>query len=84
MQLPTNPQDREALKEFVSTFWDRQWLRGANIVENHPTQMRKTLEVAVNYKPLNEMLQIRTFVEKHNLGLEFVIVESDHTDVAGG
>ena len=62
MQLPTNERDREILKEFISTYASQQWLRGANIILDHPNTFRKTLEVHVNYRPINEMVPLRTFV----------------------
>lgn len=74
MQLPTNEKDRQILAEFIQTYASHQWLRGANVIENHPNQMRKTLEVHVNYRPINEMVQLRSFVHKHNIALEFVQV----------
>ena len=74
MQLPNNEQDRQILAEFIKTYATHQWLRGANIIENHPTTFRKTLEVHVNYRPLNEMVQIRSFVHRHGLAIEFVQV----------
>lgn len=80
MQLPNNPKDREILKEFIGTYASHQWLRGANIIENHPTTFRKTLEVHVNYRPINEMVQIQSFIHKYNLAIEFVQVESTHED----
>lgn len=84
MQLPNNEQDRQILAEFIKTYATQQWLRGANIIENHPTTFRKTLEVAVNYRPLNEMVQIRSFVHKHGLAIEFVQVPVNPEDKVGG
>ena len=74
MQLPTDPKDREILKEFIGTYASHQWLRGANIIDNHPTTFRKTLEVHVNYRPINEMVQLRSFAHKYGVAIEFVQV----------
>ena len=74
MKLPTNEKDRQALAEFIQTYHTHQWLRGANIVENHPTRLCKTLEVAVNYRPVNEMVELLDFTSKNGLALEFVQV----------
>lgn len=84
MQLPTNEADRQILAEFISTYATKQWLRGANVIENHPNTMRKTLEVHVNYRPVNEMITIRTFVHKYNLALEFVQADNEMKDKVGG
>lgn len=83
MQLPTNEKDREILREFITAYASKQWLRGANVIENHPNTFRKTLEVHVNYRPINEMVSIRTFAHKYNVALEFVQVEVSHEDKIG-
>ena len=83
MQLPTDEKDRQILAEFIKTYHTHEWLRGANVIPDHPTQMRKTLEVHVNYRPINEMVQIRSFVHKYNLALEFVQVDVNHEDKTG-
>lgn len=80
MQLPTDPHDREILKEFIATYATHEWLRGANVIPMHPTQMRKTLEVHVNYRPINEMVQLRSFAHKHGVALEFVQVDTNPVD----
>jgi hypothetical protein len=80
MQLPTNEKDREILKEFIATYASHQWLRGANIIENHPTTFKKTLEVHVNYRPINEMLHILSFTNRYNLALEFIQVPVNETE----
>jgi hypothetical protein len=72
--LPTDPGDREILKEFISTYANREWLRGANVIPNHPSTFRKTLEVHVNYRPVNEMFSIQSFVQKYNIALQFIQV----------
>jgi len=76
MQLPSDPKDREILKEFITTYASHQWLRGANIIDNHPTTFRKTLEIQVNYRPINEMVQLRSFVHKYGLAIEMVQVQT--------
>jgi len=84
MQLPTDEKDRQILAEFIKTYATHQWLRGANIIDNHPTTFRKTLEVHVNYRPINEMLQVRSFVHKYGLAIEFVQVPVNPEDKVGG
>lgn len=68
--LPDSPEDRRILGEFYDLYKDRQWFDRAEIVENHPTQMRKTLEITVKYNPLLEMKEILNFIRKYNLALE--------------
>lgn len=76
MKLPENPKDRAVLAEFIQTYHNHQWLRGANIVELHPTRLCKTLEVHVNYRPVRENMELMSFAEKHGVALEFVQVEA--------
>jgi len=75
MKLPENEKDRAVLTEFIQKYHTHQWLRGANIIENHPTRMAKTLEVCVNYRPVREMNELMEFAHKHTLALEFVTIE---------
>jgi hypothetical protein len=74
MQLPTNEQDRQILAEFIQTYHQRQWLRGANVIENHPERMCKTLEVAVNYKPVAEMKELLEFAHSKHIALNITVV----------
>jgi hypothetical protein len=67
--------DRSILREFIQTYASHEWLRGANIIENHPLKMRKTLEIAVNYKPMYEMNKILEFSDKHKLALHMFEVK---------
>jgi len=74
MKLPTNEKDRQALAEFIQKYHTHQWLRGANVIENHPTRFCKTLEVAVNYRPVRELPDLMDFAQQRGLALEFVTV----------
>jgi hypothetical protein len=67
------PQDRALLGEFYDIYQNRQWFNSALVVENHPTHMRKTLVVNVQYRPLVEMKEVLSFVSKHNLALDFIV-----------
>jgi len=75
-KLPDNQEDRRILGEFYDTYKDRQWFERAELVENHPTQMKKTLEIVVNYPPLLENKEILEFTHKYNLAL--VTVSKTH------
>ena len=74
MNLPTNETDRQNLAEFITRYHTKQWLRGANIIENHPTHMRTTLELKVNYKPVAEMKELLEFVHNKNIALDLEVV----------
>lgn len=71
--LPANQEDRRVLGEFWDLYKNHQWFRSANIVENHPTQMRKTLEINANYKPIVEIKDVLSFTHKYNLAVEWVL-----------
>jgi len=76
MKLPENETDRTILAEFIQKYHTHQWLRGANVIAMHPSRLCKTLEVAVNYRPVREMSDLLAFGEKHGVALEFVTVEN--------
>jgi len=71
-QLPANQEDRRILGEFYDLNKDRQWFEQAELVENHPKHMKKTLEVTVNYNPLLENKEILSFAHKYNLAVEII------------
>ena len=71
-QLPNNQSDSNALGEFYNNHSTKQWFDMAMIIENHPTQMRKTLVLNVNYNPALEMKEILAFTHKYVLGLDIV------------
>lgn len=74
--LHLNDQERSVLAEFIKKYHTQQWLRGANIIHNHPQKMGTTLEVHVNYKPLYEMQDLLSFTAKNNLLLHIVDMSS--------
>jgi|ERR1044072_3528891 hypothetical protein len=55
----------------------QEWFRGAGIVENHPIQMARTLEINVNYRPIFMMKEIIALAEKHGLALYLREVDSE-------
>jgi hypothetical protein len=75
-QLPVGQEDRRILGEFYDTYKDKQWFDSAELVENHPTQMRRTLEVSVAYNPLLEAKELLTFTQKYNLALVINILRT--------
>ena len=74
--LPKNVDDRRVLGEFYDIFHRMQWFERAELHENHPTQMRRTLEATVNYLPTLEMKEILTWAHKYQLGLEWKVLEN--------
>jgi len=75
MKLPENEKDRQILAEFIQKYHTHQWLRGANVIELHPTRLCKTLEIVVNFRPVREMGDLLAFGDKHGVALEFVQVQ---------
>jgi hypothetical protein len=76
-QLPNNEADRNILGEFYNLYNNAQWFERADIVENHRTLMKKTLEITVKYNPLLEAKEILGFVHKYNLALSTVVIRND-------
>ena len=72
--LPTAQEDKRILGEFYDTFSKMQWFERAELYENHPTQMRRTLEATVRYLPTLEMKEILTWAYKYKLGLEWKVL----------
>lgn len=75
--LPNSQEDKRILGEFYDVFHNMQWFERAEIHENHPTQMRKTLEATVGYLPTLEMKEILTWAHKYQLGLEWKVLQND-------
>lgn len=71
-KLPDNQELRRVLGEFYDSAKDRQWFERAELVENHPTHMKKTLELHCKYNPVLEMKEILSFCHKYDLALEIV------------
>lgn len=76
-RLPENPVDRKILGDFYDAFCTRQWFRGADIVEKHPTHMCKTLVVKVDYKPVAEMTEILNFIHPRQIALDWNVLRPD-------
>lgn len=70
--LPTNTEHKRILGEFYDTYKNKQWFRRAELIPNHPTHMRATLEIHCNYTPVLEMKDILPFFTKYNLGMEII------------
>jgi hypothetical protein len=70
--MPVDRTDRETLGLFYNLFNNNQWFHRAEIILNHPNQMRKTLEIHAMYNPLLQMKDILAFTDQYKLGLEIV------------
>lgn len=68
-KLPDNQRLRVALGKFYDSAKNKQWFERAELVENHPANMRNTLELYVNYNPVLEMKEILQFVHEYDLAL---------------
>lgn len=76
-RLPESVEDRRLLGDFYDTFCTKQWFRGAELVENHPTTMRKTLVVKCDYKPVAEMTEILNFAHPRQVALDWAVLGAD-------
>jgi len=72
--LPKSPEDRRILGEFYDMFSRMQWFERAELHDNHPTQMRKALEVTANYLPTLEMKDILVWAHKYQLPVEWKVL----------
>ena len=72
--LPDSQEDRRILGEFYDTFARMQWFERAELYMNHPTQMRKALEITVRYLPTLEMKEILTWAHPYQIGLEWKVL----------
>ena len=73
-RMPAKTEHRLILGEFYDTFAKMQWFERAELYENHPTQMRKTLEATVRYLPTLEMKEIITWAHPYQIGLEWKVL----------
>jgi len=71
-QMPTDADDRRILGEFYDQYKDNQWFQRAELIPNHPRQMKRTLEIYAAYNPLLQMKDLISFTSKYNLALEIV------------
>lgn len=76
--MPNNGEHKRILGEFYDTYKNKQWFRRAELISNHPTHMKPTLEIHCNYTPVLEMKDIIPFFTKYNLGME--IISRSHQD----
>lgn len=74
--LPKSQEDRRILGEFYDTFSKQEWFERAELHENHPDTMRKTLEATVRYLPTLEMKEILSWAHKYQLPLEWKVLSN--------
>jgi|PlaIllAssembly_1097288.scaffolds.fasta_scaffold619722_2 hypothetical protein len=79
-KLPNDQRLRVALGKFYDAAKDKQWFQKAEIVEKHPSNMRNTLELYVNYNPVLEMKEILSFTHEYDLAL--LIIDLSNSDKA--
>jgi hypothetical protein len=68
-RLPHEPRLRLALGEFYDGAKCHAWFERAELVENHPSNLKNTLELYVKFNPVSEMNKIFQFAHKHDLAL---------------
>ena len=71
-KLPSSNEYKRILGEFYDKYKNKQWFHRAELIENHLTHMRPTIEIYCNYNPILEMKEIVPFISKYNLGLEII------------
>jgi len=74
--LPKSQEDKRILGEFYDTYAKMQWFERAELYENHPTQMKRVIEVTVRNLPAFEMKEILTWAHKYNMGFEWKILSN--------
>jgi hypothetical protein len=74
--LPKNQEDKRILGEFYDNFAKMQWFDRAELYENHPSQMKKVLEVTVNNLPTLQMKDILSWAHKYQIGFEWKILSN--------
>jgi hypothetical protein len=74
--LPKNQEDKRILGEFYDKYSKMQWFERAELHENHPTQMKKAIEVTAAYLPTLEMKEILSWAHKYNIGFEWKILSN--------
>ena len=69
-RMPQSKKYRLILGEFYDLNKSKQWFIRAEIDEKHPTRLKETLTLYVNYNPVLEMKEILAFCHKNNLCFE--------------
>ena len=70
--MPTGQEHRRILGEFYDINKNRQWFKRAELIENHPSHMKPTIEIYCDYTPVLEMKELLEFTTRYNLALNFV------------
>ena len=75
MKSMNETERRKILQEVVHTFGKKEWFRDASVYNQHPLDGQPTLEIKVNYLPLFERKDVKTFVDRFGLVERFVTVD---------
>ena len=71
----TNAQLRFVLAETVKEFGNKEWFRDAIAHEKHPDSGEPVLELKVNYVPILERKDIKTFALRFGMVERFLVVD---------
>ena len=64
-------KERVDLGLFYDKYARAEWFRGAQLVKNHPMQMKTVLLITCEYTPLNLLGEILSFTEPKGWGIEW-------------
>jgi hypothetical protein len=71
----TNAQLQQILNETVREFGRKEWFRDAGAYEKHPDSGEPVLEFKVNYIPILERKEVKTFALRFGMTERFLIVD---------
>jgi len=71
----TIDQLKQILAETVREFGRKEWFRDATVYEKHPDSGEPVLEIKVNYVPILERKDVKTFAMKFGMVERFLIVD---------
>lgn len=71
-KMPAKVEHRVILGEFYDMNKDKQWFDRAEFVENHPNNMKPTIQIFCSYNPVLEMKEVLQFAEQRNVAIEIV------------
>jgi hypothetical protein len=66
---------QQILNETVREFGRKEWFRDATVYDKHPDSGEATLEFKVNYVPLFERTEVKTFCLRFGLADRFLVVD---------
>ena len=71
----TQNDRQKILVETIREFSKKEWFRDATVYDSHPDSGEPTLEFKVNYVPLFERTEVKTFCLRFGLADRFLVVD---------